>query len=209
MRWFLRTPRILIASCAVVGFAFWPAPASAHCDGMDGPVVKAAQEALAKGDVNLVLIWVRMNDEAEIRAAFDRTVNVRKLGPQAKEVAEMYFFETLVRLHRAAEGAPFTGIKPAGRDLGPAIPAADAALESGNLAPLITLLLEPLRAGLFERYQQAMAAKNFKRHDVVAGREYVDKYVSFIHYVEAIYEAASATLEGHYAEGDGSSHREK
>ena len=96
------------------------APVYAHCDGMDGPVVKAAQAALAKGDVNLVLIWVRKNDETEIRQAFERTVNVRKLSPEAKELADTYFFETLVRIHRAGEGAPYTGLKPAGRDLGPA-----------------------------------------------------------------------------------------
>jgi hypothetical protein len=36
---------------------------------MDGPVVKAAQKALETGNVNLVLIWVRKNDEGEIRKA--------------------------------------------------------------------------------------------------------------------------------------------
>jgi hypothetical protein len=35
-----------------------PAKVFGHCDGMDGPVVQAAQRALAKGDVNLVLLWV-------------------------------------------------------------------------------------------------------------------------------------------------------
>lgn len=86
--------RVLFVLVAVIGMAvLHSAPAYAHCDGMDGPVVKAAQEALAKGDVNLVLIWVRKNDEAEIQEAFDRTMNVRKLSPQAKELADTYFFE--------------------------------------------------------------------------------------------------------------------
>src|SRR3990172_9984859 len=86
----------------------FPNSAMAHCDGMDGPVVKAAQKALASGDVNLVLIWVQKEDEKEIREAFDRTLEVRKLSAEAKELADMYFFETLVRVHRIGEGAPYT-----------------------------------------------------------------------------------------------------
>jgi Family of unknown function (DUF6448) len=176
---------------------------------MDGPVVKAAQAALTKGDVNLVLIWVRKIDEAEIRGAFERTLNVRKLSPQARELADEYFFETLVRVHRAAEGAPFTGLKPAGRDLGPAIPAADQALESGDVAPLTNLLVERMRTGVLERYKRAIEAKAFKVQDVDAGREYVATYVTFIHYIEGLYEAATRRVEGHYPESAEVSHREK
>ena len=39
----------------------------AHCDGLDGPVVKAAGEALETGNVNLVLIWVKKDDEGSDR----------------------------------------------------------------------------------------------------------------------------------------------
>jgi hypothetical protein len=117
----------------------WPfAPAttaSAHCDGLDGPVVTAAKRALQKGDVTPVLRWVKKEDEGAIRAAFEKTRIVRTKGLEAKQLADAYFFETLVRLHRAAEGAPYTGLKPAGRDLGPAIPAADKALRDGSVAP--------------------------------------------------------------------------
>lgn len=88
--------------------------ASAHCDGMDGPVVKAARAALETHDPRLVLIWVQKKDEAEVRQAFQSTLAVRDLSPEAKELADRYFFETLVRLHRAGEGAPYTGLKPAG-----------------------------------------------------------------------------------------------
>jgi hypothetical protein len=201
--------RVLFALFIVVGIAAaFSAPVYAHCDGMDGPVVKAAQAALANGDVNLVLIWVRKNDEAEIRQAFERTVNVRKLSPQAKELADTYFFETLVRIHRAGEGAPYTGLKPAGRDLGPAIPAADQALKSGDVAPLTNLLVEQMRTGLMDRYKQAMAAKGFKAQDIDAGREYVEKYVTFIHYVEGMYEAATRSVSGHYPESTGA-HEER
>lgn len=185
------------------------APAYAHCDGLDGPVVTAAQEALATGDVNPVLIWVSKDDEAEIRQAFVRTASVRKLSPQAKQLADTYFFETLVRLHRTAEGAPFTGLKRAGRDLGPAIPAADRALASGDLVSLTNLLVERMRTGISERHKEAMAAKNFKAHDIGAGREYVEKYVTFIHYVEGMYEAATHPVEGHYVESAEGSRREQ
>ena len=150
---------VLVAAAAVGLVAMMPSSGYAHCDGMDGPVVKAAQEALTKNDVNLVLIWVGKSDEPEIRRAFDRSVAVRALGLQAKELAEAYFFETLVRLHRAGEGAAFSGLRPAGRDPGPAIPAADQALKSGNLDALANLLAAQVRLGLLDRFRRATAAR--------------------------------------------------
>ena len=198
-----------VAALLVATIGLVSAPAQAHCDGMDGPVVEAAQAALTKRDINLALIWVRKDDETEVRAAFERTLNVRKLSPEARELADEHFFETLVRIHRAAEGAPFTGLKPAGRDLGPAIPAADRALESNDVAPLTDLLVEPVRTGVLERFKRASGAKAFRVQDVDAGREYVEAYVTFIHYVEAIHEAAIRRVEGHYPEGAEISHHEE
>lgn len=199
--------RALVASLSVIGIAaLFSSPVYAHCDGIDGPVVKSAQAALEKGDVNLVLIWVRKDDETDIRQAFERTVNVRQLSPQAKELADTYFFETLVRIHRAGEGAPFTGLKPAGRDLGPAIPAADQALKSGDVAPLTDLLFEQMHTELLERYKQAIAAKDFKTRDIDAGREYVKRYVTFIHYVEGVFDAATPPVDGHHRDTDEGSH---
>jgi hypothetical protein len=174
----------------------------AHCDGMDGPVVQAAQKALAEEDVNLVLIWVPQRNETEIRLVFARTLAVRKLSPEAREVADRYFFETLVRLHRAAEGAPFTGLQPAGRDLGPAIPAADKALEAGAIQQLDKLLTETTQAGLRKHFQNVLARKNFRPGDLAAGREYVEAYVEFVHYVERIYQAATLPTHGHFREVD-------
>ncbi len=162
----------------------------AHCDGMDGPVVTAAKQALEAGDVNPVLIWVSKKDEAEIRGTFQKALAVRKLDPQAKELADMYFFETLVRIHRAGEGEPYTGIQPAGRDLGPVIPAADAAIAEGKLDRLYKTLTDKVHEGLHERFEKVMKKKDFKKSDVNAGREFVEAYVPFVHYVEALYEAA-------------------
>jgi hypothetical protein len=177
-----------------------PRPVLAHCDGLDGPVVVAARDALEKGDIEKVLIWVQKKDETEIRKAFGQTLVVRKLGPNARELADMYFFETLVRVHRAGEGASFTGLKPSGRDLGPAIPGADKALETGDVDPLVRLLVGAVEKGLRERFAQARAARNYQAGDVEAGREYIEKYVPFIHYVERLYRSATTVAAGHEAE---------
>lgn len=185
-----------------------PARAYAHCDGLDGPVVKAAQAALEQDDVNLVLIWVFEEHESEVRSAFQRTLAVRSLGPEAMELADMYFFETVVRLHRLGEGAPYTGLKPAGRDLGPAIPAADRALETGDIAPLVELLSHELRTGLQAHLQEAVRAGAYRASDVEAGREFVEKYVTFIHYVERAYETARSAVHGHFPEASDSGHDE-
>ena len=174
--------------------------ALAHCDGMDGPVITAAKTALEKGDVNLVLIWVQKKDEAEIRKVFQRTLAVRKLNPEAKELADMNFFETLVRIHRAGEGAGYTGLKPAGRDLGPAIPAADRAVAIESLEALYKVLMEQIHEGLHEKFKKVIEHKHYKKDDVEAGRDYVESYVTFIHYVEELYEATAKGAHGHYAD---------
>lgn len=188
----------LIAPATALALA--AAPASAHCDGMDGPVVKAARDALDTGNVNRALIWVQPGDEATVHRAFRKAQAVRKLNPSAKDVADRGFFETVVRAHRAGEGEAFTGLAPAGRDLGPALPAGDASLESGSVQPVLTLLAEDVRRGVERRHRQAVAAKSFDVNDVAAGRRYVQAYVSYIHSVEKIHEAA--VDDGHsHAEG--------
>ncbi len=193
---------LMVSAMLITPVPFIPNQADAHCDGMDGPVVKAARKALDIGDANLVLIWVQEKDEAEIKKVFQKTLAVRKLNPQAKELADMYFFETLVRVHRAGEGAPYTGLKPAGGDLGPAIPAADKALESGSAKSLLKLLSDAVREGINEQFKKAVTKKKFRKDDVGAGREFVEAYVSFIHYVERIYEATKAPAAGHYPKSE-------
>lgn len=113
--------------------------------------------------MNLVLIWVQKKDEGEVKKAFQKTLAVRKLNPQAKELADMYFFETLVRVHRAGEGEPYTGLKPAGRDLGPVIPTADKAVESGELEPLLKVLTETVQAEVREKFKVVTAKKKSSR----------------------------------------------
>lgn len=176
--------------------------ALAHCDTLDGPVVEAARVALETGDIDAVLIWVQAEHEAEVRSAFNRSIEVRALGNAANELADMYFFETVVRLHREGEGAPYTGLKPAGTDFGPAIPAADRALESASLDDVIELLTGTLRAGLDEHFEDVLSKKDFASSDVAAGRMYVASYVEYIHYVERIYDAATSPAPHHFPEHD-------
>ena len=200
-----RTRNWLVWSVVALGVTLLsPARAAAHCDALDGPVVKAAQRALETRNPALVLIWVQANDEPEIRAAFEQALAVRGLSPQAKALADRFFFETMVRVHRAGEGAAFTGLKPAGRDSGPAIPAADKALEDGSVEPVVKLLTAAMQERLRHHFDLAARAKAFNPGDVAAGRAYVKAYVEFIHYVERLFEASSTEIHGHF---DGASAR--
>jgi hypothetical protein len=150
--------------------------------------------------VNLVLIWVQKESEPELKAVFQQALAVRKLSPESKSLADRQPFETLVCLHRGGEGAPYTGLKPAGRDLGSAIPAADRAIESRETAALETLLVNEMRAGLREAFGRVQAKRKYNANDVAAGREYVKAYVGYLHFVERLHEATAKPAAGHFAE---------
>lgn len=173
-----------------------PAVADAHCDTMDGPVVKAAQNALASGDVTPALIWIQPAAERELREAFARAIEVRRLNAAARDLADRYFYETLVRLHRAGEGEAFTGIEPAGADLGPIVPEADRALASGSVDRLARMLSADLTGGLRTRLDDVRTKQAAMREgDVASGRAYVKAYVEFIHYAERLHVAANGSPE--------------
>lgn len=188
------------------GAALAPTPASAHCDSMDGPVVKAAQQALALNQVERVLVWVRAEDEAAIRDAFDRTVRVRAMGDDAQEMADRWFFETLVRIHRAGEGAPYTGLKPAGSEAPGGIAAADHALVEGSVDVLAEGVAKRFAHAIEERFAKVQALKDHDATDVDAGRRYVHAYVDFIHFVEAAHELAHREGGEHGAEAEAAGH---
>jgi hypothetical protein len=191
------------AAAAVVILMFAAGGALAHCDTLDGPVIIKAREALEKGDVNIVLPWVAAEKEKEIREAFDLAVAVRGKGDKEKELADTYFFETLVRVHREGEGAPYTGLKPAGLNLGPAIPAADKALETGDPGPLLKLINEKVHAGIHKYYTEARKKKVHAGHNVEAGRIYVQAYVPYLHFVERLYNDATTPIAHGAGEGGG------
>lgn len=168
-----------------------PGIAGAHCDTLAGPVVMDAKKALEKSDVTSVLKWVKKVYEGEIREVFKKTLAVRNQGKEAKELADMYFFETLVRLHRAGEGAPYTGLKPA-EEIEPIIAETDKALESGSVENLVKKVSDAMSAGIRKRFAHARETKNHADESVVAGREFVEAYVDFTHYVERLYLDAEA-----------------
>jgi len=168
-----------------------PAVASGHCDALDGPVVKAAQRALATGNVNHALAWVQKEGEPEVKLAFEKTMAVRKLGAEANDLADRYFFETLVRVHRAGEGEPYTGLKPGGRPVGLAIEAVDKAIDGGSAEPIMKLIWEAVRVGVERRFAEATTAQGGK-DDVQATRRQVQAYIRLLHYVEQIFVLASS-----------------
>jgi len=170
-------------------------PAAAHCDTVDGPVVADARAALAAGEVTPVLKWVSAGDEAAIRDAFARTTAVRGGGEAARDLADTWFFETVVRIHRAGEGAPYDGLKPAG-SVEPGIAAADRALASGDVDALIAALSGELTAGVRGRFARATAAAAHAEHHVAAGRAWVAAYVDLIHYVEGLHAALGGSAHG-------------
>jgi hypothetical protein len=173
--------------------------AFAHCDTLDGPVVQTARIALEKGDVTPLLKWVHADDEKEIRVAFQKTLAVRAKGAEAKELADMYFFETLVRIHRAGEGVPYTGLKP-GETVDPAVALADKALESGSVDKLVDVLTKAMANSIRERFQHARETQKHADDSVAAGREFVETYVIFTHYVEGLH-AIIKESGGHHGEG--------
>ncbi len=177
-----------------------------HCDTLDGPVVKAAKLALEKENVNLILPWVPPKAERELKKAFRSVLPVRKLGKKAAEVADYWFFETAVRLHREGEGAPYTGLKPAGLDWGPVVPRADRAVETGDAQEVIELLKDTVAAELQERFEKAMARKTYDENDVAAAREYIHAMLGFVLYSHHLY--AFTVGGGAHGEGDEGGHKD-
>lgn len=178
----MHRPRLLLLSLAAA-LALGIGEARAHCDSLDGPVVRDAQLALERGDPTPVLKWVEPEGEAEIREAFRAALAVRAKGDEARQLADRHFFETLVRVHRAGEGEGFTGLKPAG-SVDPGIAAADRALESGSATQLSQELSARLADGVATRFRRAMQLKQQAGNSVEAGRAYVAAYVDYIHFVE-------------------------
>lgn len=167
-----------------------------HCDSLDGPVVSAARAALDANDVELVLPYVKKDGERELRDAFDVVVRARAQGVEAKEVADVYFFETAVRVHRAGEGAPFTGLRPAGLDVGPVIPIAEDAIAAGSPDKLVDFLTNAVREEVSRRYEAMRQAKQQASAGVDQAREYVDAMLGLEVWSHKLYGAVRAEPHG-------------
>lgn len=163
-----------------------------HCDSLDGPVVTAARAALEQDDVTIVLPFVPEGAEEEVRAAFSRAMGVRRAvaGSLAVDIADLWFFEEVVRLHRAGEGAPYTGLKPAGLDVGPAIPLAEQAIRTGSAERLIDLLTEEIRYAAKHHLEEVLLLDR-ARHDVRSARAYTSAMLGFQVWAHGIHRAVT------------------
>lgn len=167
-----------------------------HCDSLDGPVVTAARQALEAGDVDLVLPFVPEHDEAEVRAVFDTVVGVRGLSEAAGEVADRLFFETVVRVHRAGEGASYTGLKPAGMSEGPVILLAERAIETGSPEHVAAFLTGELNDQLKHRLEEVHTLAVTKDRSVADARAYVEAMLGFEVYSHHLFQALQAPAHG-------------
>lgn len=186
----------------VSGLVLAPLSAQAHCDSIDGPVAIAAIRSLDAKNVNLVLPYVPAEAEGELTAVFEQALVVRGQGREAEALADRYFMETAVRLHRAGENAPYTGLKPAGTDFGPAIAAAEKTLETGHLDALLALISREVTQGITEHFRhvagkKAATKQPVEQAQVPAARDRVRVELEFIGYVENLYRA---TQGGGHAE---------
>ncbi len=176
---------LLVLFCPVISFA--------HCDSVAGPVAKDVQKALTSGELSPVLKWIRLSDEPELRAAFERALAVRKNGKEAAALADQFFLETAVRLHRASEGEPYTGLKPASAADEPAPALVDTALSKGSLASVEEPVISEVRAALRTKLARLEEARKNAQNSPEKGRAYVRAYIELIHYVERLADSDPAS----------------
>ncbi len=187
--------------------------AEAHCDTADGPAVIDGRRALGTGNINHALKWIQSDGDTELTEVFTKALAVRKLGPDAAELADRLFLETLVRLHRLGEGVGFTGIQPTGTEIDPIVAAADRSLEAGDDREVYALVPAERREEVRRRFKVALAKKGFDVDDVSAARDFVAAYVSYFKYAEGEdhehgHHAREADAHDHHAHAQhGDTHR--
>ena len=171
-----------------------------HCDSMDGPVVTAARRALEARDAGIVLAYVPKEGEDEVRKAFDAVLRIRHEGGTVREIADIHFFETVVRVHRTGEGAPFTGLKPAGLDEGPVIPVAERAIETGSPDELVGVLTARMEGEVRERFARVMELKQNVNGGIETNRAYVEAMLDLQVWSHGLYQATTAAAHEHHHE---------
>lgn len=170
-----------------------------HCDTMDGPVVQAAARALEEKDSAVVLPYVPRSGEDEVKQSFAKAIQLREQSDDARELADRYFFETVVRIHRAGEGEAFTGLKPAGLDPGPVIPAAERAIETGAADELVRVLCDLVEQRATSQLRAVIELKERANGDIEANREYVSAMLGLQVWAHKLHECAeSAPHEAHH-----------
>jgi len=191
----IRKTMLAIASASALALMA-ASPASAHCDAMDGPVILEAQAALNAGNITPLLKWVPAADEAALATAFDKTLEVRALGDTARELADQQFFARMVEIHRASEGAPFSGVKPAG-EIDPAVRAADEALATGEIDAFLARVVEAFEQKARSAFESTRAARERAGESPELGREFVEEYVKYVHYLEDVHNTIAGQSAAH------------
>lgn len=163
-----------------------------HCDTLDGPVVTSAKLALEKENVNLILPWVPKEAEEELADCFKKTLAARVLGQEAQEVADHWFYETTVRLHRAGEGASYSGLKPAGLDWGPVVRKAERAVEIGSVEDFIPFLSQMVELEVSKKFNDVKLKTDYDVDNVSDARQYIDAMLEFILFTHHLYKFATA-----------------
>jgi hypothetical protein len=158
-----------------------------HCDSMDGPVVKAAEEALDMENVNYVLPYILEKYEDELKDAFERTIQVRELSGDAAELADYWFFETTVRLHLKGRKRPYTGLKASGISGDPVLLMVDQAIINENLIDLMNFLLHSIKEDVDVRFDDVISKKDYDINDIDDARDYVDSLLNFYFYLRQLF----------------------
>ena len=179
----------------VVMLAF-STPIYAHCDSYDGPVIQDARKALHEADVRYILKWIEEEHEGEIVALFEKTVALKSEDTEVYGTVEKHFLETLVRLHREGEGAPFTGLKPAGSAT-PIVKMADRSIADEDVNSLLGELSKHIQHVIAEKYEKVNGLSEVKDNSTAEGRAYVAAYVDYTHTLEAIESALAGGAHHH------------
>lgn len=205
MKNFLKTKTAWAVSTFIVMNLAMIGNASAHCDGMDGPVITEAKAAIERRDVTPLLKWVPQSDERELKSAFTNTLRERSASKASPDAVDKKFYATLVRIHRKSEGAPFTGIKPAGQ-IEPIVAAADTSLKEKNVDHVVEHVLTQLEKSVRDKFAATVRSKEHVDESVEHGREFVANYVQFVHFVEALNNMATEQPEHQAADKKASGH---
>lgn len=199
----MRRTKFLVGPLFAAALLLAGSGAKAHCDSVDGPVAQAVGKALESGNIYLVLPYAPASAEAELKEAFAAARKVRDLGADARALADRSFLETAIRLHRAGEGAEYTGVKPAGIDYGPMIPAAERAIETGELQPVSAVLAEATEHTLGEKLAHVRDLQKTSKEPtgeagVAAARARISAELEFITFAESMRQAALGNLPLHH-----------
>lgn len=163
------------------------APTFAHCDSYDGPVIRDAVKALESNSVDLVFKWIDREQEKEIVDLFNKTYSLKKGDKEIYSIVEKHFFETLVRLHRETEGAPYTGLKPSGTTK-KIVVLSDKAIEESDIDNLLAQLNNHIGSVIREKYRKVETLNKVKNNSAEEGRAYVKAYVDYTHSLEMLHD---------------------